>query len=79
MRDTTLISAFRRPFCLAIVFVVSAFGATACPDREEAIDAVGGAPGRQVDIARERAKAAEEKILERAEEANAVHAVPDTE
>jgi hypothetical protein len=40
--------------------------ATACPDRERAIDTVGGAPGRQVEDARVRIDRAEGKLKENA-------------
>jgi len=40
--------------------------ATACPDREQAVDTVGGAPGRQVDDARIRIDRAENKLKQNA-------------
>ena len=43
-----------------------------CPDRDEVVEQVGGAPGRQVNDARVRATAAEEKIKAQASEAAAV-------
>ena len=49
--------------------VVVALAATACPDRKETIDTVGGAPKAQVDIAKERLEKAEDKLGARAAEA----------
>lgn len=46
--------------------------AAGCPDRDEVVEQVGGAPGRQVNDARVRAKAAEDKINAQASEAAAV-------
>ena len=46
--------------------------AAGCPDRDEVVEQVGGAPGRQVNDARVRAKAAEEKIKAQASDAAAV-------
>lgn len=45
---------------VAVVFTVVVL--PGCPDRAEVIDTVGGAPGRQVEQARERANAAEAKL-----------------
>ena len=41
----------------------------ACPDREQAVDTVGGAPGRQVDDARIRIDRAENKLKQNADAA----------
>jgi hypothetical protein len=48
--------------------------ATACPDRQEAIDTVGGAPGRQVEEARVRIDRAEVKLQQNADAAAAAAA-----
>ena len=57
---------------LLLVTAVLALGA--CPDRHEAIDTVGGAPGRTVEDARVKADAAELKLKKAAEQAAAVGA-----
>lgn len=59
MLRTALLSA-----CILLV-------ATACPDREQAIDTVGGAPGRQVEDARVRIERAETKLQQNADAAAA--------
>jgi len=51
------------PFSLSIVLVAALAG---CPDREELVDQVGGAPGRQMQDVRTKVKAAEQKEAARA-------------
>ncbi len=46
----------------ALLFTCVILVATACPDREQAVDTVGGAPGRQVEDARVRIDRAETKL-----------------
>lgn len=77
MRRTTPLRFFSsaiRAGLFALVGLSAAVLSTGCPDREEAIDAVGGAPGRQVEDARVRINAAEQKMLDNAEKAAAVAA-----
>jgi len=62
----------RTAFARFIIVVVIVAGVAGCPERDAVVDAVGGAPGRQVEDARVRAKAAEDKIKKNADSAAAV-------
>ena len=64
----------RRTNIIALVVVVTAGLAVlpGCPERTELIEHAGGAPGRQVDEARLRVKAAEDKIQAKTDAAAAI-------
>lgn len=62
----------RTVFARVVVVIVIIAGVAGCPERDAVVDAVGGAPGRQVEDARMRAKAAEDKIKKNTDSAAAV-------
>lgn len=64
----------RTALLLACVILVT----TACPDRKEVIDTVGGAPGRQVEDARVRIDRAEVKMQQNADAAAAAAAAAES-
>lgn len=51
------------------LLLVVALAASACPQRKDAIESIGGAPKALVDVARERLGKAEQQIEKRAAEA----------